>query len=164
MHSRVSYQRSCDLPRIPLTRRQEYTPREDLIKYVRRPRSELAYTHTHTRVTRRKFSTCVRIPRHSRWLSLRRREEQPPYKLRQFPSLNWRRLDRLEGQSFPNGENTVPSSDFAKVLRREKCIDIYDISMVKTMIRVCVQIRLMSFYIPSRQTTSFSQHDDLFYY
>lgn len=47
MHSRVSYQRSCDLPRIPLTRRQEYTPREDLIKYVRRPRSELAHTYTH---------------------------------------------------------------------------------------------------------------------
>lgn len=26
-----------DLPRIPLTQRQEYTPREDVIKYVRRP-------------------------------------------------------------------------------------------------------------------------------
>lgn len=125
MHSRVSYQRSCDLPRIPLTRRQEYTPREDLIKYVRRPRSKLAHIYTYTCHTRKVLSTCVWIPRHSRWLSLRRREEQPPYKLHQFPSLNWRRLDRLERQSFPNGENIAPSSDFAKVPRREKCIDIY---------------------------------------
>lgn len=87
---------------------------------------ERACTHIHTRVTRRKFSTCVRIPRHSRWLSLRRREEQPLYKLRQFPSLNWRRLDRLEGQSFRTEKTPRPRVTLRKFHKkfREKCIDI----------------------------------------
>lgn len=70
-------------------------------------------------------------------------KSNPLYKLHQFPSLNWRRLDRLEGQSFPNEENTASLSDFAKVARREKCADICSISMIKTMIKTMLNTDLI---------------------
>lgn len=85
-----------DLPRIPLTQRQEYTPREDVIKYVRRPgrirRPRIHMCHT----PKVSYMSVRERLRRVWWLPLRRRRTAS---IRTPPVTNLdsrRRLDRLD--------------------------------------------------------------------
>lgn len=92
------------------------------------------HTHTHTaRVRRRKFSTYVRI--HIIRGGCRSDEEKSSLSTNSVSS----QILTGEGSigsrsrvSWTREENTASSSDFAKVPRCEKCIDVCSISMTKT--------------------------------